>query len=118
MLPEEAVPSEESLMEGNVQEGKLFSHSSEQLSFEQQKELLKIRLEHEKEIKQMKQKTELLKLELEQDKFKLSVRETKQFNVGANLQLLPKFSVKDPDLFFSLFERVADARAGLMVSAL
>uniref|UniRef100_G3NXL5 SCAN box domain-containing protein n=1 Tax=Gasterosteus aculeatus TaxID=69293 RepID=G3NXL5_GASAC len=32
------------------------------------------------------------------------------FDVGANLRLMPRFNEKDPDTFFTLFERVADAR--------
>lgn len=32
------------------------------------------------------------------------------FDVLGNLRLLPKFSERDPESFFSLFERVADAR--------
>ena len=44
------------------------------------------------------------------DKYKLSVKDQKQCNVGSNLQLLPKFSERDPGLFLSLFERVADTR--------
>ena len=105
VLPEEADTSED-----EAEEGKKVLFSSAPLSFEQQKELLEMKLQHEKEMEQIKQKTELLKLELEQEKLKMSVREKKQFDVGSNLKLLPKFSESDPDLFFSLFERVADAR--------
>lgn len=32
------------------------------------------------------------------------------FDVAANLRLAPKFNERDPDTFFTLFERVADAR--------
>lgn len=78
-----------------------------------------IQLEHEKALEEMKQKTEMIKLEREQEKLKFinqgkisgdGVWEEKCFNVGSNLQLLLKFSEKDPDLSFSLFERVAESR--------
>ena len=111
VLPDEEVPSEDDVQnEANAQDGKTFSFSSGHLSFEQQKELLEIKLKHEKEMEIMKQKTELLRLELEQEKFNLGVKDKKQLNIGSNLQLLPKFSEKDPDLFFSLFERLAESR--------
>jgi len=32
------------------------------------------------------------------------------FDISGNLRLLPKFSERDPDTFFALFERVADMR--------
>lgn len=32
---------------------------------------------------------------------------------GANLRLVPKFNERDPDAFFTLFERVADAKCWL-----
>lgn len=32
------------------------------------------------------------------------------FDVGANLRLVPKFNEKDPDTFFTLFERIADVK--------
>lgn len=34
----------------------------------------------------------------------------KQSDIISNLCLLPKFNEKDPDSFFSLFERIADSR--------
>jgi len=34
-----------------------------------------------------------------------------QFDVSQNLQLLPKFDESDPDTYFTLFERIAAARA-------
>lgn len=72
----------------------------------------------------MKFKTEQTKLELEQYKLHL-IREGKliegsgreilgssephsKFDIGISLRLLPKFNERDPDTFFSLFERVAD----------
>lgn len=38
------------------------------------------------------------------------VQEKPVFNVANNLKLLIKFTEHDPDLFFSLFKRLADAR--------
>lgn len=76
----------------------------------------------------MRQKTEQAKLEVEQSRLQF-IREGKLsavdgvardqplsnlsldgFDVLGNLLLLPKFSVKDPESFLSLFERIADAR--------
>ncbi len=33
-----------------------------------------------------------------------------RFDVASNLKLLPKFSDKDPDTFFCMFEQLADSR--------
>ena len=105
------------------------------LSFEQQKELLTMQLEHEKlkqqkelemqlELEQMKFKMEQTKLQLEQYKLDL-IKEGKlndsadrdslgssdffpRCDVSAKLRLVPKFNEKDPDTFFSLLERVAE----------
>lgn len=35
---------------------------------------------------------------------------TPSFDVAVNLRLIPKFNERDPDIFFVLFERVAEAR--------
>lgn len=97
------------------------------LSFEQQKELLMLQFSHEKakqqqqmELEVMKQKLEHAKLEIEQCKLdliregKLRSRELSDgssgFDVTSNLRLLPKFNEKDPDIFFCMFERLADSR--------
>lgn len=40
----------------------------------------------------------------------VSSREDEGFDVLGNLRLLPKFNERDPESFFSLFERVAKAR--------
>lgn len=104
----------------------LAAMSPESLTFEQQKELLMIRLEHEKmmqhkqlELEVMKHKSEMAKLELEQSKLQLikegklfggTVINESKFDVGTNLKLLPRFTEADPDLFFSLFERVAKSQ--------
>lgn len=104
------------------------------LSFEQQKELLTMQLEHEKlkqqkeleiqlELEKMKFKTEQTKLELEHYKLNLikegklndnsgrdSVGSSETFSrcdVSTKLRLMPKFNEKDLDTFFPLFERVA-----------
>ncbi|KAF7648610.1 hypothetical protein LDENG_00154110 [Lucifuga dentata] len=78
------------------------------------------------ELEQLRQKTEFAKLELQHHKLTL-VKEGKlfcspdgdisdlpgtqqNFDIISNLRLLPKFSEKDPDTFFSLFERIADVR--------
>ena len=104
------------------------------LSFEQQKELLALRmkLEMEKELslEKIKQETELVKLELERQKLQL-VREGRvmsdvltdrpvvfEGNQGrpdtvndlSDLRLVPKFNERDPETFFLMFERLADAR--------
>jgi len=92
------------------------------LSFEQQKELLTMQLEHEKlkqqkELEQMKFKTEQTKLELEQYYLDLikegklndiagrdSVGSSELFprcDVSTKLRLVPKFNEKDLDTFFS-----------------
>lgn len=39
-----------------------------------------------------------------------SLGSSMQFDVAGHLCLVPKFSEKEPDTFFSLFERVADHR--------
>ncbi|XP_024908484.1 uncharacterized protein LOC103397242 [Cynoglossus semilaevis] len=105
------------------------------LNFEQQKELLKMQLEYEKlkqerelevqlELEKMKFKTEQTKLELEHYKLNLikdgklnecSGRDSVGFSetssrsdLSTKLKMVPKFNERDPDTFFSLFERVAE----------
>ena len=96
------------------------------LSFEQQKDLLLLTQKHELQLEEMKQRTELVKLELQNKKLRL-IQEgvwpgsadiedpvnhsgPPSFDITRNLCLLPKFNEKDPDSFFSLFERIADSR--------
>ncbi len=105
------------------------------LTFEQQKELMMMQMQHEKVIQQkelevevIKQKTEQEKLKIEQYKLDL-VKEGKlsasdltdqsasvstfsaaRFDIASNLKLLPKFNDEDPDPFFCMFERLAEAR--------
>ena len=110
------------------------------LTFDQQKELLMLQLDHDKfklkaelekelAVERMRQQTEQAKLEMEQSRLTLikegklsaaselskksslvSEQSCDGFDVLGNLRLLPKFSEKDPESFFALFERVADAR--------
>ena len=71
-------------------------------------------MEHEQELEKFKK--EQLTFDLEVQKFKLLKSawnlETSRlcFDVASNLRLLPKFNENDVDIFFSLFERVADSR--------
>ena len=107
------------------------------LTFEQQKELLELQLRQQVELdtlrfdkeiqlQTMKQTTERTRLEVQQYQLQL-VKDGKlsdvsgigghkvrgrstQFDLVNNLRLVPKFSELDPDMFFSLFESIADAR--------
>uniref|UniRef100_A0A3B4TE40 Gypsy retrotransposon integrase-like protein 1 n=1 Tax=Seriola dumerili TaxID=41447 RepID=A0A3B4TE40_SERDU len=108
-------------------------------TFEQQKEVLKMQLEHDKmrqveiekqlAIEKLRFQTEQAKLQFQQNTLdlmksgksmgdgsfevdaSLSVPgSSKCFDVLGNLRLLPKFCEKDPETFFSLFERVAESR--------
>ena len=75
------------------------------LSFEQRRELLCLQ-------------TELKRLELEERRLSLHaggaarglVGSSSLLDVGSNLRLVPPFNERDPDTFFSLFERVAESR--------
>ncbi|XP_030294105.1 uncharacterized protein LOC115594274 [Sparus aurata] len=111
------------------------------LTFEQQRELLLLQLEHDKIMKtaemdkqiaveKLRYQTEQTKLSLEQSRLELlkggssvagvsGEQESSSvhpggggdgFDVLGNLRLLPKFNEKDPETFFSLFERVAASR--------
>ncbi|XP_043964972.1 uncharacterized protein LOC122826755 [Gambusia affinis] len=111
------------------------------LDFEQQKEMLRLRIQLEKEkelalvnlqqqadldkalaLEKLRQETELAKIRLESEKLnlmkegKLSVdscvvdSKGKTFDILSDLRLVPKFSDKDVEIFFSLFERVAETR--------
>ena len=124
------------------------------LTFEQQKELLLLQMEHERlkhrvEIEKSEKRrseverelafgklrydaaTEQARIRLEHESLRLD-REDKldmkaghglaeevssgvrfscsQFDIIGNLRLVPRFNERDPEIFFSLFERVADAR--------
>ena len=93
--------------------------SASALTFEQQKELLLLKLEHEKQLEKMKYKMEEMKLEIEQQKLGLiktgalpadtgEGAVAAHFDVTKNLRLVPHFDERDVDTFFVLFECVAD----------
>lgn len=97
------------------------------LQFEQEQVKLKVEIEKEIQLERVRQETEKMKLELQQYKLNL-IRDGKLVNeatlgeqsfstsssgpadVGACLRLLPHFNERDPDTFFILFERIADAK--------
>lgn len=90
------------------------SDSPSVLTFEQQKELLLLQMEHER----LKQHSEYDRMELEKAKIEVEVlklrlmkegREDRvTFAVNSNLKFVPKFNEEDPDIFFTLFERIAE----------
>lgn len=93
--------------------------TSSSLTFEQQRELLRLQLE----TKKLETDLEMAKLEIEAKRLQL-VDEGKlksdspglspaapKFHIASNLKLVPPFNERDLDSFFSLFERVADAQA-------
>ena len=89
-----------------------------------QNEQEKLRLDVEYAIEKMKQQTEQAKLQVEQNRLdlmrdgKISVaaqvssgpaeQSAGGFDIKGNLRLVPKFSERDPEAFFAMFERVAD----------
>ncbi|KAK0135460.1 Transposable element Tcb2 transposase [Merluccius polli] len=89
------------------------------LTYEQQKELLLLQLEHEKCKYEMEAKKQIeLEIIRQREGYRL-VAESQRgqgSGVGArpfdinNLRLLPPFNEKDPDSFFVLFERVSATR--------
>ena len=86
------------------------------LSFEQHKELLEIQLQTKVELDKlrlnsdMRVKIELEKLHLAQPRNEGVVGGRRPDNIGDMVRLLPKFNEKDPDVFFSLFESLAEER--------
>ena len=107
------------------------------LTFDQQKELMLIQLEHERmkidkelALEKIKMEKQLGEMELQRRKLDLvsagklsgdSVFDghgslesggasSRPFDIIRNLSLLPKFNERDPDTFFSLFERIADTQ--------
>ena len=111
------------------------SVSMEGLSFEQRKELLRLQIDHEKfkvsaehekavTLEKIRQETEQVRLEFEhklqmEREAKVHARphsrlesgsDVSSFDVLSNVRLMPKFSESDPDSFFLLFDRVAEAR--------
>ena len=98
---------------------------SSESDFKWKKELLMLKQSHLIELEKMKQRTELAKLDLESKKLQLieegklsadALSNTarggggKSIDIGGNLRLLPRFNEKDPDIFFLLFDRVAEAQ--------
>ena len=104
------------------------------LTFEQQKELLNLKLqvqvqlkdkevelkEKELEMERMRHRAEMARLDVETARLSLvrdgKLRDAKKEDSGDkdnilnSFRLVPKFNEKEVDVFFTLFERVADAR--------
>lgn len=94
------------------------------LTFEQKERLLLLQLEHERlklQVEHEKTRNEQTNVELQ--KYCLEIREggqngsadalqgaSQMFDTAGNLRLVPKFNERDPDTFFILFERIAEAR--------
>ncbi len=96
------------------------------LTFQQQERLLLLQIEQERvklEVEREKTRNEQTNIELQ--KYRLDiVREgglnngsadafqgvSQRFDTAGNLRLVPKFNERDPDTFFILFERIAEAR--------
>lgn len=99
-LIQKGVLSEEVIETANV--------SDKDLTFEQKRELLMLEMERERLA------LERERVQLEQNKLRVAASENtssrREFDLVANLRLIPKFDESDPDTFFSLFERVANAR--------
>lgn len=87
---------------------------AQELTFEQQRELLLLQIGHEKsrcEMEMIRQQTERVKLEgyrQSRDEMRDDGR-AHPFDI-ANLWLVPPFNEKEPDSFFVLFEHVSVAR--------
>ncbi|KAL2094752.1 hypothetical protein ACEWY4_009471 [Coilia grayii] len=90
-------------------------HETVGLTFEQRRELLQLQIEQEKlrwnsensriALEKAKLDLELRRLDLIKDG-KLGMGGSKE--VSSSLHLVPQFNDQDPDVFFTLFERVAD----------
>ena len=90
------------------------------LTFEQRRELLLLETERERaKTEREKFVVERKRLELEERRLSLGGSETGVsfsprvsglFDVAGSLRLVPQFCERDPDIFFSLFERVAESR--------
>lgn len=92
--------------------------SVSEMTFEQRKQMLLLQMEHEKF--QAEQRLECEKLQVEQERLKLEARQLElvqppvdnqapRFDIRTGLRLVPAFNEKDPETFFALFERAADA---------
>lgn len=99
----------------------------ERMKAEKQIELERVEAEKEIQLERVKQETEKMKLELQQYKLNLirdgkiqndvssgeqsfSTCPTGPVDMSSCLRLMPQFNEKDPDTFFILFERIADAK--------
>ena len=98
------------------------------LTFEQQKELLTLQVELKEkdlEMEELRHKTEMAKLDIEHQRLALiksgeiregtkgqesAVGQTRPTDIVNSLRLVPKFDEQEVEVFFTLFERVADAR--------
>nr|XP_046250447.1 uncharacterized protein LOC124062051 isoform X4 [Scatophagus argus] len=88
-------------------------------TFEQRRELLLLQTEMEK-LALLRKEAEIKKMEMEERRLSFPAgtasavsglgRSTTSFDVVSNLRLLPQFNERDPDTFFSLFERVAESK--------
>ena len=144
LKPLQESPVVVNLAGANVSQGSLAEPGPElTLSFEQQKELLRLRMQLEtgKELEveklrqkaefdkalaleQIRQQTERAKLDLEAVRLNLlkegklsdvSVNESTRIgdhsrDIVSSLRLVPRFNEREVEVFFTLFERVADAR--------
>ena len=92
------------------------------LTFEQQRELMQLRFEHDLQMQRSSDRREEARRELELQVFRLElIREGKlsgdgnptaarACDIAGSLRLVPKFNEQDPDVFLTLFEWVAELR--------
>nr|XP_033957166.1 uncharacterized protein LOC117460055 [Pseudochaenichthys georgianus] len=127
--------SKQSIESGNVSGvAPVLSGLGVGLSFKEQKELLMLHLERDVEIEKLRQNARLQEAEIAQvqvrqkldlERYRLELMsegklpaETRRaaetanqaFDIAVNLRIVPRFNEKDPDIFFVLFERLAEAR--------
>ena len=125
LTEEEPHPVPEEKWPGEPGDG-LFQHLpivSDNLTFEQKKELFVLQSQRQVEIERLRIEQsrldiEKVKLELIKEgklsagvsanRSSLSGFNVKDFDIFCNLGVVPKYNEKDPDTFFSLFERVTD----------
>lgn len=96
------------------------------LTFQQQERLLLLQIEQERvelEVEREKTRNEQTNIELQKCRLEI-IREgglnsgsvdalhgaSQTFDTAGNLRLVPKFNERDPDTFFTLFERIAESR--------
>ncbi|XP_039504978.1 uncharacterized protein LOC120460978 [Pimephales promelas] len=94
------------------------------LTFEQQERLLLLQLEQERlklEVEREKTRNEQTNVELQRGRLGMmrqsglnsstdDLQGAQVFDTAGNLRLMPKFNERDPDIFFILFERIAEAK--------